>query len=180
MYTHTQTHTAVCGTYSCHSWGTARTAAPSNHCLIDLLEQRWPLCFHLYAWRFPEAVHPPIFRTSFPSPFLPFTLPRPCCLNPTLNYPTTGSQCSEMDLIIRISAGEVHLGTAAFSTATRRRVLVAGGAMGPLRPNCFRQVKETGGRMCSCASHVPGSGSAGIVSRGRRDTAAIFRVCSIV
>lgn len=102
----------------------------------------------------------------------------PCSLNPTLNYPTTGCQCSEMDLIIIISAGEVHLGTAAFSPATRQHVSVVHGAMGPLRPNCFRQVKETGGRVCSCAPHIPGSRSAGNVSWGRRDTAAIFRVCS--
>lgn len=78
--------------YSCHSWGTARTAAPSNHCLIDLLEQRWPLCFHLYAWRFPEAVHPQIFLTSLPSSFLPFTPLCPYSVNLTLNYPTTGSR----------------------------------------------------------------------------------------
>lgn len=102
----------------------------------------------------------------------------PCTLNPTLNYPTIGSQCSKMDLIIIISASQVHLGTAAFSTATRRRVSVEGGVMGPLWPNCFRQVKERGGRMCSCAPHIPGSASAGIVSWGRRGTAVIFRVCS--
>lgn len=166
MYTNlfTATQLAACGTYSCHSWGTARTAAPSNHCLIDLLEQRCPLCFHLYSWRSLKAVHPPIFPTSFPSSFLPLTPLYPCPLHPTLNSPTTGSQCSEMDLIIRISASGVHLGTSEFSTATRRHVSVAGGAMGPLRPNCFRQVKETGGGMCSCAPHVPGSRSAGVVS----------------
>lgn len=118
------------------------------------------------------------FHTSLRSSFLPFTSLYSCSLNPTLNYPTTDSQRFEMDLIIIISASEVHLGTAAFSTATRRHVLVAGGAMEPFCPNCFRQVKETGGRMCSCAPHVPGSRSAGNVSQGRRDTAAKFRVCS--
>lgn len=140
------THTAVCGPYSCHSWGTARTAAPSNHCLIDLLEQRWPLCFHLYAWRFLEAVYPPQFSA------LPFNLHsfRSPPSSPTLNYRTTGSQCSKMDFIIRISAIKVHLWTAAFSTATRRHVLVVGAATGTLHPNCFRQVKETGGSQCSC------------------------------
>lgn len=117
----------------------------------------------------------PFLLRSFRSPHL-----YPCFLNPNLNYPSTGSQCSEMDLIIRISAGKVHLGTATSSTATRRHVSVTGGGPGPLRPNCFRQVKETGGRMCSCAPHVPGSRSAGVVSWGRRDTAAIFMVCSAV
>ncbi len=163
-HTHTHTHTELCGTYSGHSWGTARTAAPSNHCLIDLLEQRWPRAFifmHGGSLRrsTPQFAALPFLLHSFRTPHL-----YPHSLNPNLNHPSTGSQCSKMDLIIRISADEVHLGTAAFSTATRRHVLVAGGAMGPLRPNCFRQVKETGGRMCSCAPHVPGSRSAGVVS----------------
>lgn len=60
------TQTAACLPFSHHSWGSARTAAPSNHCLIDLLEQHWPRCFHLYAWLLPQAELPPDSPPNLP------------------------------------------------------------------------------------------------------------------
>lgn len=78
---------------------------------------------------------------------------------------------------MRISGIKVHLGTAAFSTATRRHVLLVGAAAGPLQPNCSRQVKETGGRCAAVSQCVPGSRSAVVLSPGWKDTAGIFRVC---
>lgn len=72
--------------------------------------------------------------------------------SPTLNHCTTGNHCSEMDLIIRIRASKVHRRTAVFSTATLWHVFVLGAVTEPLHPNYFRQVKETGGTMCSCDS----------------------------
>lgn len=119
-----------------------------------------------------KAPHPP-----HPHPHKKISSP-PAPSTPPFNYLTTGSQSYEMDAIIIISVNKVYLGTAALSTATRRHVLVAGGAVGPLHPNCFRQVKETGGRICSCALHVPGGRSAGFVSWGGRDTAVVVRVRS--
>ena len=50
--------------------------------------------------------------------------------------------------------------------------------MGPLRLNCFRQVKETGGRTRSCAHTYLVADQLASSPEEEGDTAAMFRVCS--
>lgn len=129
------------------------------------------LCFHLYAWTFPKASLPlpPQFSCDYlQSPARRLSTPAPCKL--TLHFFTTGKQCSENGpdyhkVPVRVTWGQLQL-----LDMFRWEVL----AMGPLRCNCFRQMKEVGGRICSCALHLPGSRSAGIISWGGRDRAASF------